>query len=347
MFLKNAWYVVGWSRDLADKPVPVTVMGETIVLFRTEDGIAALEDRCPHRHLPLSMGTVCGSTIECGYHGARFDAQGRCIQVPSQRAVPPRARVRSYPALERWGWVWVWMGDPGAAGPDLLPDFSRLVAPGHAAVGRTSHVKCSYQSLIDNLLDLSHVGFVHTSTIGNQQMGKQGELKQVSTDTGVRVTRWVMDVPPPPTTRKLGVFPEGANVDRSQIITYTAPASIIIHAGNSLAGSGVREGRVPHMLNFYIMNSVTPRDDASCSYFWAAVRDYAIDDKAVDELVLAQIAEAFEEDRIILEKQQEVISRRGDDWSIAFQADAGVVQARRKLAALIAAEAEICPETAD
>uniref|UniRef100_UPI0035CA2014 aromatic ring-hydroxylating dioxygenase subunit alpha n=1 Tax=uncultured Sphingomonas sp. TaxID=158754 RepID=UPI0035CA2014 len=339
MYLNNAWYVVGWGRDLADSPIAVKLLGERLVVFRTGDGVAALEDRCPHRHLPLSMGKLCASGIQCGYHGAQFDATGRCVNVPTQRAVPPRAKVRHYPALERWGWLWVWGGETEGADPALLPDFARLTAPGHAAVGATSHVRCGYQALVDNLLDLSHVGFVHTSTIGNQQMGENGELKQVTTDRGVRVTRWVMGTPQPPTTQKLGFFPAEALVDRSQVIEYTTPGSIVIHAGNSLAGSGVREGLQPHALNFYIMNSVTPVDDDNCVYFWAAVRDYAIDSKQIDSVVLNQISQAFEEDRIVLEKQHEVLARRGDDWSVTFQADAGVVQARRKLEQLVREEA--------
>lgn len=338
MYLRNAWYVVAWSNDLAADPLPVMLMGEQVVLFRTADGVAALEDRCPHRHLPLSMGRVTGSNLQCGYHGAQINAEGRCVAVPSQAAVPPRARIRSYAAVERWSWIWVWAGEAEAADPTLIPDFSLLTDPRYSAVGRTNEVACAYRSLLDNLLDLSHVGFVHTSTIGNRQMGEKGELKQETTDAGVRVSRWVIDVPQPPTTRKLGLFPEDANIDRAQVIEYIAPSSIVIHVGNSLTGSGVREGHLPHAINFYILNAITPRDETSSYYFWAAVRDYAVGDDAIDELVFAQIAEAFDEDKTVLERQQEVLARRGDDWSVTFQADVGVVQARRKLARLIEME---------
>ena len=77
MFLRNAWYVAAWENEVADKPFPVRILNEKIVLFRKSDGrIAALEDACPHRKLPLSMGRIKGDQIECGYHAMIFDCSG-------------------------------------------------------------------------------------------------------------------------------------------------------------------------------------------------------------------------------------------------------------------------------
>ena len=144
MFLRNSWYVIFWSRDIADRPQSRMVLGEQIVVFRTADGtLAALEDRCPDRHLPLSMGSVAGETIVCGYHGMAFDAAGTCVAAPGNGTVPPRARVRSYPAVERHETVWVWMGDPAQAGPATIPDVGMITSPHHRAVGRSTHVAAS------------------------------------------------------------------------------------------------------------------------------------------------------------------------------------------------------------
>jgi vanillate O-demethylase monooxygenase subunit len=338
MYLREAWYVACWSRELADKPYPVKILGEDIVVYRITDGVAALEDRCPHRHLPLSEGVVRGATIQCGYHGAEFDTSGRCIRVPSQKAVPPRARIRSYPAVERYGWVWVWTGVPEAADPDLIPDFSNLTDPEFTAVGATNRVQCSYRLLIDNLLDLSHLGFVHLSTIGNAAMGDKGKLKTERTDRGVRVTRWVIDAPQAPTTAKLGIFPPDANLDRSQIIEYIAPSSVIIHTGSSETGTGVPEGIRQHRQSFWVMNSATPRDEHSCYYFWAGVRNFAWGVKEVSDFMFAQVTEAFDEDKHVLEAQQRVIQKRGDSWETTFQADAGVIEGRRQFERLLKEE---------
>ena len=338
MYLQEAWYVALWSRDLAEKPLARTILGEDVVLYRTDDGVAALEDRCPHRHLPLSEGKVVGSAIQCGYHGAEFDRTGKCIRVPSQKAVPPRAKIRAYPAIERYGWIWVWTGRPENADEALLPDFSCLTDPRYAAVGATTCVEASYQLLTDNLLDLSHLGFVHLSTIGNKAQGDKGTLKTEKTERGVRVTRWVLDAPQPPTTAKTGLFRPDVNIDRSQIIEYTAPSYVVIHSGSSETGTGVPEGLNQHKQNFWVLNAATPRDDRRCYYFWAGVRDFAIDNEDVSKLIFSQVSEAFEEDKHVLERQQKSIAKHGDSWEIAFQADAGVVEGRRKLKQLIEAE---------
>src|SRR2546430_527577 len=113
MFLKNAWYVASTSKELADRRiVGRKLLNDRIVIFRTQGGqVSAVLDRCIHRHAPLSLGKVVGETIECGYHGARFNADGRCVHIPGQTTIAAKAKVRAYPVIERYGFIWVWMGD--------------------------------------------------------------------------------------------------------------------------------------------------------------------------------------------------------------------------------------------
>lgn len=333
MFLRDAWYVACWSHELGERPYPVTMLGDDVVVYRTSTGIATLEDRCPHRHAPLHLGQVEGDNIRCGYHGAVFGSDGRCVRVPSQRAAPPRARIRSYPTLERHGWIWVWMGAAEAADETLLPDLSLLTDPRLAAVGTTNRVAASYQYVVDNLMDLSHVGFVHTSTIGNASMGEKGSLKVTRDESRVQVVRWVADAPPAPLATKLQRFPPGTNIDRSQVITYLPPSCIVIHAGSSTAGSGPTEGIREHEMNFWVVNAITPIDEHNCLYFWASVRDIGVGNDQVNEMVFKGHVEAFDEDKQVLEAQQRNILKRGDSWEVTFQADAGVVEARRLLQA--------------
>ncbi|MGE0742626.1 MAG: Rieske 2Fe-2S domain-containing protein [Hyphomonadaceae bacterium] len=339
MFLRNSWYVGAWSKELSEKPLARRLLNEAIVMFRVGDGeVAALEDRCPHRHLPLSMGKVEASALRCAYHGMLFDRSGACLEVPSQPTIPTNACVRSYPAVDRHGWVWVWMGEPEMADPELIPDFHRLTDPAHATVGKTNHVAAGYKLVTDNLVDLSHVGYVHTSTIGNNEFTQKGHLKVEPTDRGVRVKRLVPDVPPPPAYIKTGRLPEGKNIDRWQIIDFIAPSFVHIHAGGAETGTGALEGRYDHALNFWIINAMTPETETSTHYFWASVRDFALGVEAVDKLLFGQVNEAFEEDRVVLEAQQKVLDEREDSWKVALGADAGSMQARRVLERLIAAE---------
>ncbi len=125
MFLKNAWYAAAWDHEVTtDKPLARTILNEPLVLFRDTSGrIAALEDRCCHRHLPLSKGKVMGDILQCGYHGLKFDTSGACVGVPGQTRVPPGSRIRSWPVLERFQFIWVWMGDADKADESLLPNW--------------------------------------------------------------------------------------------------------------------------------------------------------------------------------------------------------------------------------
>ena len=337
MLLRNAWYVVGWSRDLGERPLPLTVMGEHLVIFRGQAGVHVLEDRCPHRHLPLSMGRVEGDAVRCGYHGMLVGADGRCVSVPSQASAPARARVRAYPAAERHGWVWAWMGDADKADEALIPDFSMMTDPRYRAVGKTNHVAASYQLVVDNLMDLSHAAYVHGTTIGNVEAVK-GQLKVRRTERGVNVVRTTASVPVPPTYAKSGVLPAGSLIDRWQVIDYVAPAFVQIHVGGAPVGTGALEGRYDDGLNLWVMNAATPETDTTCHNFWGAVRAHALDSAAADAFFFEQVSEAFEEDKRVLEAQQAVISRRGDSWDNALREDAGSVESRRVLAGMIEEE---------
>ena len=332
MYLRNSWYVAAWSRDVTDRPLACTMLEEDVVVWRQADGtVSALEDRCPHRHLPLSMGAVTGEGLQCGYHGMLFGGDGRCLRAPSQSFVPPTVRVRSYPALERYGWVWVWMGETTLADPALVPDFGLMESPRHAAVGKTNHVRAGYTLVTDNLMDLSHVGYVHTSTIGNAAFGEKGKLTVTKSENGVTATRLVPDVPQPPLYRKSGVLPDGVNLDRFSIIDFMAPCFVIIHTGGAPVGAGALDGDYSQALNLWVLNAMTPETATTTNYFWASVRAHALGDAEADTLFFAGVGEAFEEDRGVLEAQQRVIDKQGDSWAMALKADTAAIEARRVL----------------
>ena len=152
MFLKNCWYVAAWDHEIGDGLLSRTILNRPVALFRGPDSAPhALEDRCCHRGLPLSLGNVRESTVQCGYHGLEFNFDGVCVNVPGQSTIPPEARVRSYPVVEKWRWVWIWMGDPTLADEALVPDYHWNDDPQWTAYGDVFHVAGDYRLMVDNL----------------------------------------------------------------------------------------------------------------------------------------------------------------------------------------------------
>ena len=224
--LKNAWYVCAWDDEIGPEPLQRWICGEPIVFWRRRDGSpAALADRCPHRDAPLSLGRVVGDDIRCGYHGLVFDASGRCVAVPGGDRVPEGARTRSYPVIERWGWAFVWTGDPARADPALLPDYHWKGDPAWVGKGETLHVRAHYGLLRDNLLDLTHAHYVHRQTLATD-----GVLEfPIETDfDGERlsVVRDMRGIAPSPFFARIGGFT--GSVDHRQEILYTPPGNIVI-----------------------------------------------------------------------------------------------------------------------
>ena len=190
MFVKEAWYVAAAAPEIGRTPFARSVCGEPIVFFRSEDGTPrALADRCIHRRLPLSKGRLVGDRLVCGYHGFTYAADGRCVAVPGQDRVPRRAALRAYPVVEKYGWIWVWMGAPEAADASLLPAMPGLETDGWVPFGDRLHVGAHYQLLVDNLIDLSHETYVHGSSIGNEAVAETPIESRRGGKRGVRRPR--------------------------------------------------------------------------------------------------------------------------------------------------------------
>jgi vanillate O-demethylase monooxygenase subunit len=341
MFPRNFWYVAAWDWEVRrDELFRRTICGEPIVFWRKDDGTpAALEDRCCHRHLPLSQGKLRGDNIECLYHGLTYDSSGACIHVPSQRAAPSGARVRSYPIAERYHWIWVWMGDPALADPALITDFHWMDDPAWRAKGERLELEGNYLLLVDNLLDLTHLQFVHATTLGTSAISAN-PIKTERDGNLVRVTRWIMDSPPPPFFRKAAGFEADEHVDRWQIIEYTPPAFVRLDVGCAKAGTGAREGNRAQGISMRNLNAITPEADGRTHYFWSQAHNFGLDDPTLTELIYQQVHTAFLKDLAVIKGQQMNLDAYGDHLpsQVDFNQDAGGLQARRIVEALIAAE---------
>lgn len=336
-YLRNRWYVAATTAELDAGPVGRTIMDEPVVLFRAQGNrAAALEDACAHRFMPMSQGKVLDGRIQCPYHGLEFDGTGECVRVPGQRRVPPGAKVRSYPVVERWRYAWIWMGDPAQADEATVPDYHWNDDPGWISVGGYFHVRGSYRLLIDNLLDLSHVAYVHASTLGTDRVADFPV--KVRRDGGrVHVDRWITSEPAPPMFKLVGNF--DGPVDRWQLIQYQEPSHFMIDVGCAVAGTGATEGNRARGITMFSNHTLTPETATSTHYFWHHARNFRLDEPALTERLAKATGTAFGEDVGVIEAQQDRINRaRPDKPIIDINADAGVLQARRVLDALIADE---------
>jgi phenylpropionate dioxygenase-like ring-hydroxylating dioxygenase large terminal subunit len=328
MFIYNHWYVAGWSAELSSTPIARTFLSEPVVLYRTASGRAvAMEDRCCHRNLPLSMGKVEGERIVCGYHGLAYDCSGQCVHVPGQEQIPTQARVRAFALAEYDGVLWIWMGQANLADESQIVRYPFHADPLWAHKATHYQINCHYELINDNLLDLSHVGYVHQKTIGGTPSAhSDAKLETQRSEDSVVVRRWMMDTVPPPTyQRNLGFK---GRIDRWMEITFVL-GLIRIYIGANDVGQGLDEAGKMDKLGIRIFNAITPETDKTTHYFWTAAHNFKINDASVTNAFHAEIAATFEEDRRVVEAQQQRFDQLPRRKTIAIRSDLGTAQARR------------------
>jgi vanillate O-demethylase monooxygenase subunit len=335
-FVRNAWYPAAWSREVSRQPTQRRIVGQLVVLYRTlAGGVVALDDACPHRLAPLSMGRLKQDLIECGYHGLTFDGSGTCVRIPGQATIPPSARVRAYPLAERMGLVWIWMGDPALAEPSTIFDLPQYHDPAWSAVeGDALRIDCHYLNLADNLCDPAHVSFVHLSTLGN---AASEDVPVHSEQQGDRLVtwRWILDAPPIPLFQKFGNFI--GHVDRWHYYHYTAPSTAIIDFGSAPAGTGAPEGARDNCVQIFACHFITPVDADSCIDHWLFVKNFPTD-VATSQAMIEQFRTAFREDKVILEAIHRNEKEPRASRPIRIAIDASPLRMRRAVEKMIEAE---------
>jgi len=338
-YIQNCWYVAGRSEDFGRSLAAVTMLEEEIVIYRDTNGVAvALEDACPHRKLPLSRGTIEGDNVVCGYHGLTFDCSGECVIAPTQLDNPPRrAAVHSYPAVDRWGFLWVWMGDLSMANPSSIIDIPNF---DNADWGKTPKggmsMDCHYLYIIDNLLDPSHVAWVHlTSFAGAGTDHRPLDIEE--SEDGVIVSRWIADEPAPPYYKDM--LPFGPTCDRKQHYECRLPSTAINMSVYTPVGEGGADQQLSQNAFINISyNFITPIDANRTMYFWFQHRNMHADDVALSERMFEGAKMAFLEDKDVLEYVEIGMGKRKGGY-INLGLDAGAMRFRQRVAKSITAEA--------
>ena len=344
MFIKNAWYVAAWADELRDAPLGRRICDEPVVMFREAGGRAsALADFCCHRAAPLSAGTVIETGLQCGYHGMVYGGDGVCVNIPGQVHIPSKARVRNYPLVEKDRMLWIWMGDPSLAHPSDIVDYPYLNDTKNWPEMHTMYeIAGNAHLMVDNLMDLTHLAFVHTTTIGgNPKAHVEALMDTQPTETGLKFTRWLLNTAPPPTYRK-GAPALADRVDRWQEFEFVAPASVLQYVGATDAGTGaydrgIRDGG----FQLRIFHGLTPATETSCYYFWSGANGYRQDDPQATVELYNELEVAFHEDVRIVGLQQARLTEFGEDPLINIVADGARVHMRRVLERLQAKEAAV------
>jgi phenylpropionate dioxygenase-like ring-hydroxylating dioxygenase large terminal subunit len=323
VFLGDCWYAVALSAEIGAAPFARRICGRDLVFFRTESGaLAALEDRCAHRHAPLSLGTVRGNAIECAYHGLCYNAEGACVRIPGQASIPPRARVEAFAVAERHGWAWLWHGARDKADTARIPHWPWFDHPRWRDFQLYFHVNAAAQLFVDNLLDLSHVAFTHRRSIGASSAADAAARLDVSVEgETVRARRALKSVEPGPFIAAWGGFP--GRIDRTSSIVWRPPSNVEIAAEFADA-----ERRITIM----VINPITP-ETATTSHFWIGwARDFALDDAALTERAKLENTQVIEEDVRVIEGQQRVLAARPGLEAVPLAADGALVAVRKVLA---------------
>lgn len=346
MFVQNAWYVAAEPAELANGPLPRTILGHRMVLFRAANGqVGALEDRCPHRMAPLSLGKVVGNNLQCAYHGAEFGADGQCVKVPGQGAVPNAARVRSFPARERYGYIWVWPGDPALSSDEsTIPQgFAITSEPAwQGTYGRFESLKADYRLLNDNLFDISHAEFVHPESFGGIEVhyyrqpragsdfadrAMTFEVEPSAIHFRTRADKLGMDGAPFWRTmlaHSRGLASWDGAVDYRMKVSWWAPVCWSFHV--IVQAPDEHDGKSAEVIN---LHAAVPETEHSTHYFYRVLRNYG--DESLDQPYAEATRFVFSQDTRILEAQQRVLGTADlfDAAPVSFRGDRLQVEARK------------------
>jgi vanillate monooxygenase len=340
MFPTNDWYVACTSQEIDEAALGRRICDESMVFFRgAGNEVAALEDWCPHRGAPLSLGKVIEGRLVCGYHGLEMGCDGKAVGMPGQRVrgFPP---VRSFPVVERDGFVWVWPGEAKRADPGKIPHLAWAASPDWAFGGGLYHVACDYRLMIDNLMDLTHETYVHSSSIGQPEIEEAAPATRVDGDSVV-TSRFMNSVMPPPFWRMAlrgNHLADDVPVDRWQICRFTPPSHVMIEVGVAHAGHGGYDADPTHKVSAIVVDFITPQTQTSIWYFWGMARNFNPRDRTLTATIREGQGKIFSEDLQMLESQQRNLLANPGRSLVNLNIDAGGMHSRRILERIVAQE---------
>jgi vanillate O-demethylase monooxygenase subunit len=339
----NGWYVAAFRNELGRDLIARTILNQPVILYRKEDGEAvAVGGRCPHRHFPLGKSRLVGDTVVCGYHGIAFGADGRCVDIPSQNSVPRTYHIPRYPLVEHGLWAWIWMGDADMADISLLPDLEEIGLTMPGMVARpfyVQEVQGRYQLLNDNLLDLSHLAFLHASSIGTAENASAPEV--LAKRPGfLSCRRTIRNADAPSVMAAAGRY--AGKIDRVTGMDFYLPG---FHAG--IGDMAYPQDHADHpgenIVTSRVYHAVTPATSGSCIYFFAM----ASEDAEGMDFMFDYLRPVLEEDKFATEEIEKMLAVIGENPSeLLIKTDRNAVEGRRMLQAMMDAERDAARQEA-
>jgi vanillate O-demethylase monooxygenase subunit len=336
-FLKNAWYMAGWSHEVTDQLFHRKILNSKVLIYRKQNGEpVAIADSCPHRFAPLHLGRIRGDFVECGYHGLQFDGHGNCVHNPhGNQAIPSAARVRSYPLVERHGILWIWAGAQELADPSTIPDYGYLVDKERKTIYGGKTVQANFELIADNLMDASHTQYVHMDLLGTDAFTRSKH--EVIQDGTTVHSNYIIPGGEVPAAYKPYFDDPNELVDYSVNFRWQPPG--IVRNSVSLTPIDKSVAAI-HRTGTHLM---TPETETTTHYFFCHTRNFKLDDVLIDERTrMWQKSGLAEQDGPIIEAVQEAIGDTTDIDSlkpVLFSIDTAAVRVRRVLAKLVKEEA--------
>ena len=326
--------MAAWSHEVgSDTLFERTLLGEPILLYRDPAGQSiALTNRCCHRHAPLSLGRKEADCIRCNYHGLKFDRTGRCVEAPGQASVPEKLCVRAWPMVERHNWLWLWMGDAVLADPALIPAALSLDHPDWKFVSDYLHYQAPYLLICDNLLDFSHLSYVHANTLGGSTDIAESRPQVTTSARSVRVQRFIPNTEPSPAQRQHHGLT--GKVDRTFVYDFLAPAVMLLDTRSETVGEP--EGPRLHM---HSCQALTPETETTTHYFFSQAHQTGLSEPQDRKRIHTALLAAFAEDQHIIQAQFRTMQASpGAESMMPIAADLALTQFRRVMSQLIDTE---------
>ena len=327
MYLRDCWYAAAWPDEVTSTPIRRTILGEPIVFYRVEDGDpVALIDRCPHRLVPLSLGAlVGGNELQCAYHGLRFDHNGQCTANPDGKGtIPHSAHVRAFPLRLHCGILWVWMGDPAHSSQVDIPAFETFDdGSQYRFANGYMHVAANYQLITDNLLDLSHVEFLHPQLKPRGDFESHREVRQDGDTLWSMFWRYACL----PNVFWKRFWPSDTPGDLHTHMRWDPPALMLLDSGMGACGEPDSEA-----IGRPSLHLLTPETMTSTHYFWT-FRCSAGTDNEVEQTRALGVQAFANEDKPIIEAQQRNVVD-ADTTALSrgmLTADSAAIRARKIL----------------